>query len=113
MTELRALRTVQKAALRFGRRSLRGPGAGRRTHWWKLRLSCGHVVERRVRYRPLLGHPHTWTRQRAATDVLPAPDRARCDQCIALFPPAPPKLSDPAAMLPLFDRTTPADPSRP
>lgn len=109
MTELRALRPVARATLRTGRGSLLGPATSRRTHWWKLRLSCGHLVERRARYRPLPGHPGSWPRSRSASDVVPAPRRARCDQCTALFHPADPELSDGQATLPVLDRTIPSE----
>lgn len=79
MSEQRPLRSVNAAQLMSGRGGLLGPDNGRRTWWWEMRLSCGHVQERRATYRPAEdGLRH---RQRGKSDVLPAPGRARCDTC--------------------------------
>lgn len=38
---------------------------GRKTTWWELTLTCGHVMERGI----------------GTTRTRPAPKRARCDLC--------------------------------
>lgn len=47
--------------------------------WWELRLECGHIVERPVRYTDVPSrHVHGG---RAAADLLPAPAHVWCEEC--------------------------------
>lgn len=68
---------------REGRGGILGPATSRRLRWWELTLSCGHEVERNVRYKPI-GNPRGGTQGRSLSDVLPAPKRIRCDSCRTL-----------------------------
>ena len=52
---------------------------GRESRWWELILSCGHIVDRAVRYTPSTG-PYR-AAQRKSDDMLPAPTRVRCERC--------------------------------
>lgn len=57
---------------------LRGPRRTKR--WWVLRLECGHVVERPVRYsRERSRYVHGGGR--SAGDALAAPMRVQCGEC--------------------------------
>lgn len=76
----KGLRTVVSAALRTGRGSVLGPDTARRARWWQLTLTCGHVVERTVRYQPS-GDGRLGSHSRNASEVLPAPKCAKCDHC--------------------------------
>lgn len=75
--------------LRAGRGGLLGPDTSRRTAWWVIAGSCGHRLERTVRYRPEPGASRGGTQHRSLGDVLPPPRRVRCEQC-ADGVPAPP-----------------------
>jgi hypothetical protein len=70
--------------MRSGRGGLLGPDTFRRTHWWELRLSCGHRVERTVRYRP---QDRRYVARGAASSGAP-PTRSRlpagCDATTAM-----------------------------
>lgn len=81
----RAWRAVMTPILREGRGSVLGPDTARRARWWEMRLSCNHVVERFVRYRPLPPdeRQHGGTQHRSRADVLPAPKQVVCDWCEA------------------------------
>lgn len=87
MTEVHHWReVVAVAGPQMGRGSLLqgGKPTVRRARRWLLTLSCGHQVRRPVRYSP---HADGYERQRGGTqfrskdDVLPAPKRARCEDC--------------------------------
>lgn len=82
MVELRPLRTVTGSWLAEVRGSLLGGDTSRRVRMWRLDLDCGHKVMRFCRYpaRPDRARANGW-HPRPITDVLPAPKRARCDQC--------------------------------
>lgn len=77
--EERVRRAVTDAKLREGRGGLLGGDSDRRARWWRLTLECGHVEERKVRYRPS-GRPYRM-RQRSIHAVLPAPKRVHCYAC--------------------------------
>ena len=79
---------VIAAELHQGRGSVLGRDTARRTRWWLLTLDCGHFAERTVRYRPLpqAQVQRGGTQHRSGTDVLPAPQRARCEYCPAQTP---------------------------
>lgn len=65
-----------------GRGSLVGGDTTRRARWWELRLSCGHEVERTVRYLPAEhAASRGGTQHRSGADVAPAPKRVRCEFC--------------------------------
>lgn len=74
-------RKVTKAQRHAGRGSFLGGDTSRRSRWWDLTLECGHHEERTCRYKPLAGG-RDGTRHRSADDILPAPARARCHQCL-------------------------------
>jgi len=80
-------REVTNSRMHEGRGSVLGGDTSRRARWWQLRLICGHVTERAVRYGP---HRDGWpaqvggTQHRSKDDVLPAPKRVRCKQCPVL-----------------------------
>ncbi|MCA1844472.1 MAG: hypothetical protein LC792_15040 [Actinobacteria bacterium] len=71
---------VTVVGLREGRGSVLGPDTFRRTRWWELRLECGHLVERTVRYR-YREHADRGRRPRRADEVTPAPRWAYCEFC--------------------------------
>lgn len=75
------LRAVRSAEMLSGRGSVLGPDTSRRARWWVLDLECGHRVERGVRYRQQLHTRRGQAGARLASDVLPAPARARCGSC--------------------------------
>lgn len=56
------------------------PATSRRTRWWVLTLTCGHQVERHVRYRKT-DPPLPKGTRRSADDLLPALTRVACPQC--------------------------------
>jgi hypothetical protein len=64
--------------VRTGRGSVLGPDTSRRARWWVLDLECGHRVERSVRYRK---RPERYPAGRSRHDVMPHPDRVRCEHC--------------------------------
>jgi hypothetical protein len=76
-------RDVTGSHLHSGRGSLLGGDTARRARWWALDLACGHKTERTVRYRALPASEvqRGGTQHRNADDVLPAPERVRCQQC--------------------------------
>lgn len=78
MKEDRPLRDVVSKQLRSGRGGLLGPDTSRRLRWWYLTLTCGHSVERTAKYTRRTD-PYLHRSARPATDLLPAPKRARCD----------------------------------
>lgn len=64
-----------------GRGSVLGPDTNRMARWWELTLTCGHTVERSVRYGPRTkGRKHG---RRTAADVTPPRARVRCGYCPA------------------------------
>lgn len=76
-------KVVGKPRLREGRGSVLGPATHRRNRWWELELECGHETCRFVRYRPLPGPPgaNRGNQERSRDDVLPPPQRVRCEFC--------------------------------
>jgi len=83
-----AWRAVVKAHLHSGRGGYLGPDTARRQRWYDLDLECGHAVQRTARYRHLddpRRQDEGWRRTRTAADVLPAPQRARCEHCQAII----------------------------
>jgi hypothetical protein len=72
---------VAKANLRCGSASILKPEF--KSYWWELELACGHVVERRVRYKPggEKGYGRQWKGSNS-DDILPAQKRAECERCI-------------------------------
>jgi hypothetical protein len=77
-------RPVDSESWMSGRGSVLGPDTSRRTKWFELRLSCGHEVERAVRYRSLGPRASRGgTQHRSGRDVLPPPRRVRCEHCQA------------------------------
>lgn len=80
------LRAVVSAQIRAGRGSLLGPDTHRRKRFWRMRLECGHVDDRDVKYRPLDEGERPirgGQRNRPMTDALPAPKMIRCWACQA------------------------------
>lgn len=73
-------KVVSASHVREGRGSLIGPDTSRRTRWRELTLECGHVVERIVKYRKI-GNPRGGTQSRKLIDVLPPPEKVRCEVC--------------------------------
>ncbi len=71
---------VTAAHLHSGRGSGYGPDTSRRTRWWVLDLSCGHSVERHVRYRKT-DPPLPQSTRRTSDDVLPPVTRVSCPEC--------------------------------
>jgi hypothetical protein len=74
------LRDVEEARLVGGASIL----SNFKFHWWSLRLSCGHTVERRIRWTPTEHPDRGWAAQHhgVSLDRLPAaPKRARCEEC--------------------------------
>lgn len=95
-----AWRAVVKSQLNVGRGSTLGPDTVRRTRWYDLDLECGHAVQRTARYRPLGDSKHTddaWRRRRTSADVLPAPQRVRCEFCQGIIDRAVPADGSPDA----------------
>lgn len=53
-------------------------------HWWELELECGHVVERRIRWRKIDNPPRGFAAQHHSPSLTRLPDRprgARCEFC--------------------------------
>lgn len=74
-------RQVEHAQIRTGRGRSLGPDRTRRARWWVLDLDCGHQVIRIVRYKPLERPQRGGIQHRSLTDVLPVPERVRCEEC--------------------------------
>lgn len=75
------LRDVETAQVRGGQASII---ASFKSHWWELRLSCGHTVERRIRWLPTANPRRGWAalHHGPSLDRLPpAPKYARCELC--------------------------------
>lgn len=80
---MKPLREVRQARLRGGGAIF----ASFKYHWWELELSCGHTVERRIRWLPIKNAPRGWAAQHRGVSLtrLPgAPKRARCEECPSL-----------------------------
>ena len=76
------LRDVVSSSMTVGRGSLLGGDTFRRVRMFNLILSCGHLVQRRVRYRQNLRYRQGGSAPvRSRDDALPAPRRARCEEC--------------------------------
>jgi hypothetical protein len=76
------LREVTETSSTVGRGSLLGGDTFRRIRMWNLALTCGHTVQRRVRYRPDPRRRRGGSAPvRAMADALPAPVRVRCEEC--------------------------------
>jgi hypothetical protein len=74
------LRKVTKEVLRGGASVF----ANFHYHWWELTLECGHVAERRCRYRPDGVRRRGYAAQHHAPSLnrlMDAPKRVRCDEC--------------------------------
>jgi hypothetical protein len=79
-TRLDPLRAVVEARLRGGG-SIVAPF---KSHWWNLRLECGHTVERRIRWKPVPNPRRGWAAQHHGPSLTRLPDppkRARCEEC--------------------------------
>lgn len=74
-------KVVKKLGLGSGRGSVMGPDTTRRTRWWNLKLECGHEVERTVKYKPAKHPQRGGTQHRSRSDVLPHPNKVRCEYC--------------------------------
>lgn len=73
----------KKLGLGAGRGSFLGPDTTRRTKWWNLKLTCGHEVERTVKYFPRSDGfvQRGGTQHRSRNDVRPPPKKVRCEYC--------------------------------
>lgn len=75
------MREVVKAHMRGGG----SIGASFKFHWWVLDLSCGHSVERRVRWKPIPNPPRGFAALWQGVSLTRKPDppkRARCEECL-------------------------------
>ena len=75
-------RTVTSAHVRSGQTIFKNFS----TSWWELRLECGHLVERRIRWLPERNGPTirgfgNLHRPPSRTRLPKAPTRARCEEC--------------------------------
>ena len=48
---------------------------------WRLRLECGHYVERRLRYPHKEGFRGGWYNRRSTDEALPPPQFCKCEHC--------------------------------
>ena len=61
-------KVVSGSHIHEGRGSILGPDTSRRTRWYRLKLECGHEVERVVKY-TRIGNRRGGTQQRKLSDV--------------------------------------------
>lgn len=76
------LRGVRECVLRGASSIFAEPAI--KYHFWELHLSCGHIVERRIKWLPIPNAPRGWAAQHKGVSLErlpPEPKSARCEIC--------------------------------